>query len=71
MLSSLLWWAIFVLVSFQLTKWKEKWSGKVFTKQKLEESYLFKLSKEKKTSFKWLFMSTIELLIFNHCLKVR
>jgi len=39
-------------VSFWLTEWKEKQSGKVSTKQKPEESYLFKLSKEEKTSFK-------------------
>ena len=57
--------------SFQLTKRKEKWLGKVSTRQKLRESSLFKLLKERKFSFRWLLVSTIELLISNHCLAIK
>jgi len=63
MLLSFLQWAIFILASFQLTKWKEKQPGKVSTKWKLGESSLFKLLKEGKISFKQSLVSTIRLLI--------
>ena len=71
MLLSLFWYMTLASVSFQLTKWKEKQSEKLSTRWKPGESSLFKLSKARKTSFRWLFMSTMELLIFKCYLVVR
>ena len=62
---------IFVLTSFQLAKWKKKQLGQVSTRQKLEDSSLFKLSKAGKILFKWLLVSTMGLLIFKHCSGIR
>jgi len=70
MLSSLSQRVFSDLGSLQLTERKEKWLGKVFTRQKPRESSLFKLLKEGKFSFRQLLVSTIELLIFVHYLTI-
>ena len=71
MFSSLFQWAIFALVSFWLTKWKEKQLEKVSIRWKSRDNYLFRLSKARNISFKWLFVFTIGLLIFKYCLEIR
>ena len=70
MLSSLSWWVFSNSEFLWLTERKEKWLEKVSTKWKSRESFLFKLSKEGKFSFRWLLESTIELLIFVYCLAI-
>ena len=70
MLSNLFYWAVNDLWSFWFTVRKEKQLGKKSTRWKPRESSLFKLSKEEKTSFKQLLVSTIELLIFDSCLAI-
>jgi len=69
-LSSLSWWVFSNSEFLWLTERKEKWLEKVSTKWKSRESFLFKLSKEGKFSFRWLLESTIELLIFVYCLAI-
>ena len=71
MFLSLFQWVIFVLVSLQLAKWKEKWSGKMSIRWKPEASSWFRLLKAGKIPFKQLLVSTMKLLIFMHCLGVR
>ena len=70
MLSSLSRWVFSDSEFLWLIEIKEKWLGKVSTKWKSRESFLFKLSKEGKISFRWLLVSTIELLIFVYCLAI-
>ena len=69
-LSSLSQWVFSDSEFLWLIKRKEKWLGKVSTKWKSRESFLFKLSKEGKFLFRWLLESTIELLIFVYCLAI-
>ena len=69
-MSSLSWWVFSDTGSFWLTERKEKWLEKVSTRWKPEESFLFKLSKEEKFSFRWLLVFTIELLILDYCLVI-
>ena len=52
MFLSLFQWVIFVLVSLQLAKWKEKWSGKMSIRWKPEASSWFRLLKAGKIPFK-------------------
>ena len=68
MLSSLSQWVFSSSGSLQLTERREKWLEKVSTRQKLRESFLFKLLKEEKISSRQLLVSIIKLLIFVHCL---
>jgi len=64
-------WAFLTSVFLQFTVWKEKWSEKLSTNQNPGKSSLWSLLKNRKTSFKWLLMFIIELLIFWHCLDVK
>ena len=50
---------------------KGKKSGKIFIKQNPRVSSLFRLSKTSKTWLRQLLVSTMRLLTFKHCLKVR
>ena len=55
-----------------LVKWmKRETIRELFTKQKPRKSSVLKLLEEGKTSFRWLLVSIIGLLIFKHCLDVR
>ena len=69
MLSSFYKWAILrflILWSIVLT---EKWLEKVFTKWKPSISSLCKELEEGKILLRWLFASTMELLILSLCLE--
>ena len=60
--------AFMTSVSLQFTVWKEKQLGKLSTKRNPGDSSLLK---EGWTSFKWLLVSMIELLILRRCFSVR
>jgi len=69
-LSSFLHWAENELGFFLFTEKKEKQFEKVSINWKPSEIPLFRLLKEENIPFSQLLISTIELLIFNHCLVI-
>ena len=61
----------FLLSSFlQFKEWNKKWLGNISINLSPEENSILKKLKEENTLFSLLFTSTIEPLMFNHCLGV-
>jgi len=63
-------WVALLSLSLRFAQWKEKWLEKLSINLKPGENSLLRELKDGKFLLRWLFTSTIGLLILSHCLVI-